>query len=300
MWIRAAGRLTDQVALVTTPASSHLLVIGEVGALVDSGVTYFSEMLCDEIEKLLPTGVVLKYLLLTGSDFDHIGGVNALKSRWPGLEVVCSPQCRERLSDRDCLSESFNRNVICSGAFDASSGACTDGPGPATTIDVGKVVGDGDTLLLGDGIEIKSVSCTGYSAEGMAYYVTAQGVLAVGDAVGAFHGRGKYSCSFAQSLSGYLSAIDRLATLDVRMLFFGHSGALSGDLAREYFRNARAAAESLVANIKEQLQQGKLKDEVVDALCLELVEQGVPPSGPIALVLREVVQGMVSAASVFC
>ena len=71
MWIRASDQLTENVFQLTTPVSSHALILGDSGALVDTSIAALGSRLVREIEKYSGEEFPLTHILLTHAHFDH-------------------------------------------------------------------------------------------------------------------------------------------------------------------------------------------------------------------------------------
>ncbi len=283
MWIKASGPLTENVTLVTTPVSSHLVILGEMTALVDSGIYSFAPRLIEELQGALQ-GQDLNYILLTHTHFDHLGGIPALRKAAPGVKLVASPLASEILADKKNLAALYEKNKACAEALGMEFDITLKKWSAAFEVD--RVVGDGDSLELGAGsgaaVDVKIIAVPGHSADSVAYYVRPDGALAGSESLGSWGGRDKFAPAFNASFSQYLIGLEKLAGLEVRTIGFPHTGALSGDLAGKYLVQARVEAERFAEQIRDRLAHGELLEEVYSAILLEWIEQNICPEGPFA------------------
>ncbi|HQH28089.1 MAG TPA: MBL fold metallo-hydrolase, partial [Oligoflexia bacterium] len=69
MWIKASGALTENVVQISTSVSTHLLILGELAAVVDTGISAVHARLIEELERSMGEGGSLDYILLTHAHF---------------------------------------------------------------------------------------------------------------------------------------------------------------------------------------------------------------------------------------
>ncbi len=295
MWIRATTKLSDHITQVTTPLSSHFLVAAETAAVTDAGIIGTASRLVDDIKANLAPECELRYLLITHAHFDHIGGIPELRAAFPKIEVIASPLAAELVESENYLRSVFDANVESSAALQSSAETTFGQWREGFRID--RVMGDGDTIQLGDGVDVKAVACAGHSDDSFVYYIHSDTALYAGEAVGAFHGRGKFSASFTTSKKSYIASIQKLHKLELRIIGFSHTGALSGMLAQTYLDSAVQTADTFATTIRTHLEEGLTKEEVANILYPELLEAKTPPDGALTLANRACVLGMVQAVA---
>lgn len=278
MWIKSSTQLSDDVFQVTTPASSHFLIVGDELALVDTGIAAFQETLVEEIRPFVAGGTPLRYVFLTHAHFDHIGGLPALRQFAPDLVVVGAPQTEEILKDKDFLQKCYEQNVRCCEAVGQTMEMSLDDWASAMRLD--RVVSEGDSIILGDGVEVKVVSCPGHAPDCLAYFVKPDSALAAGEAVGGYHGRDKVVPCFLSNFDDYVSSFEKFLSLDVKVLGLSHAGALTADLAKKFLASGRAQAEAFVRMIGERVESGAIKEEIYFDLLNEWAVEGISPEGP--------------------
>ena len=260
MWIKADGQLSDSSYLLTTPVSSHLLVFGDIAAIIDCGIAGFGEELCSAISSAVENEIALKYLCLTHAHFDHVGGVVQLRKAFPKLEVICSTKTAELLEDKSHIEQLFNRNAsfMVPGQLDFNLENFTK------ALKVDRVVAEGDSLDLGSEVELKVVSCPGHTADTTGYYLLPDQALSAGEAIGGFNGRDKLAPCFLDSIENYAITLDRLLALNIKILALPHSGVLTGDLAKRYLLGAREQVKEFRNAVKSKVEDGMIKEVGLD------------------------------------
>lgn len=291
MWVKASGQLSENVYQFSTLVSSHLLIVGEEVAIIDCGIAALQERLYADIEKFLEDPNQLSYVLLTHAHFDHLGALPYLRKKLPGVKLCVSKGTAELLGNKEFVHGMFVENQKAAEAaglpFEMSEADWTSG------LKIDRVLGDGDVVDLGADVEIKLISVPGHSPDCSAYYVQTDNVLAAGEAVGGYGGRDKYVPCFRSNYQDYLKSLDRLASLEVKVLSLPHAGALTGEIASKFLLEARREAERFAAGVKERLAQGELVDEIASSIIPEWQSQNAAPEGPFAEQQSQTVRDMV-------
>lgn len=295
MWIRASDALSENIFQIAIPSSSHYLIVGECSAIIDAGVTATGPELVAEIEAILGVDGTLEFVLLTHAHFDHCGGVAALRSRWPELEVFASPATSQLLEDKAVLEKMYAKNKACAEAMGRSWPFELDEFIELLKVD--RIMGDGDVLDLGADVEIKMIDCPGHASDLVAFYIRPDCALFGGEAVGQYNGRDQVYGSFNENYADYLESLERLATLDIRILGFSHSGSLSGELVGKYFQAVREHADRFKTAVRERVEQGELQDEVFAAMLADWRSLNICPDGPFVAEQEEALRSMIRAAA---
>ena len=292
MWIKSSGLLGENVYQLTTPVSSHLLVYNGEAALIDTSISAVQGRLIEEIAGVVSQTSELSYVFVTHTHFDHIGGIPYLRTFSPKVKLVVSPQCAEMLEDQSMLEQAYEQNEKAAEAMKQEMQISEKDW--CSSFGVEQILGDGDSIKLGDEVEIKLIATPGHTEDSVSYLIRPDDALVVGEALGGYHGRDRITSCFTSSYQDYLNSIDKLSKLNTSIIQLPHDGALTGDLAKKHIIEARAEAERMQALVKAELDQGKLVEEIFDDLFPEWQEQNYSPDGPFMDVQQEALKNMIA------
>jgi glyoxylase-like metal-dependent hydrolase (beta-lactamase superfamily II) len=267
---------------------------GEVAALIDCGPASVKTRLLDELSRNLESPHQLGYVLLTHAHFDHLGGLPFIRRYNPAVKLVANPLTSELLEQKDLVKDLFERNKASSEAMENDFDVDFDEWTKALQVD--KVMGDGDLLDLGADVHIKLVIVPGHSSDTSAYYILPDCALAAGEAVGGYYGRDQVVSCYRYNYKEYLESLDKLSSLQVRMLSLPHGGALVGDIAGKYLVDAKIAAERFAAQVSERVKNGDLIDEIHRSTLLEWSSANYAPEGPFYKDQSEALHEMIKAS----
>lgn len=294
MWIRATTQLSENVFQVTTSVSSHLIGLGTKAALVDATITATGPTLLESIESQL-RDTPIEIVFISHAHFDHVGALPLLRERFPDLQVYASPQTAELLANSEHRQELYQQNAACCSAFQVEMTVEPAAWEEALRVD--QIVRDGDTVPLGDGVEVKVIGTPGHTEDSLSYLIRPDAALCGGEALGGYRGRGKYTCCFSHSFSQYIASLDRLSKLEIMMIALPHSGTLSGELALRYLAEIREEAQRLQQMIQTRLTDGEIIDEIASSLYPEWIADSIAPEGPFTQTVRERLLEMIKAVA---
>lgn len=285
MWIKANGKIVEDVYQLSTPVSTHILLItSEGGILFDTSIYSFASYLKDQVEEILEVyGLKLTNIFLTHCDFDHIGGLPYLQSAFPEAKLLVSPKIASLMQKESFLRDAYDVNKRATEAL--SDGEILDFDSWKSQIEISRVIGDSDSLLFKSfsnsrEIEIRLLSVPGHSKESTAYFILPFGLLISDETLGAYSGRDNLSFCFREKEEVYLKSIDKLSALDIKIISLPHSGVLTGDLAKKHLLDLRVMVVAFSKRVKDLIGMGRVFDEIFSEIKIEWEEQGISPEGP--------------------
>jgi glyoxylase-like metal-dependent hydrolase (beta-lactamase superfamily II) len=222
--------------------------------------TIFDAALPGAIVQWLDTGACVQpvtRLVISHADADHVGDAAGLRARFEHLDVQCHPLDRRWIEDHDLLvAERYGEPCtrFGFGCADAGGGAGQDvlralcGP----NVTVNELLDDGDRLVIG-ARRWDVLHVPGHTRGHIALWDALEGVLLLGDAVLGFaipsaDDRPSMPPTH-RYIAEYLSTIDRLTRMPVRLALSAHWPPLEGAAFRALLEQSRACVERDLAAI---------------------------------------------------
>src|SRR5512145_3278276 len=78
-----------------TPAFPSFLSMGDFGMLIEGGTGPTFQIILDQIKFLGIDPEIIKYIVLTHTHADHIGGIPHFKRHWPHIKLIASPNAEK-------------------------------------------------------------------------------------------------------------------------------------------------------------------------------------------------------------
>lgn len=201
-------------------AAGVFLIKGKSNFLFEAGMAFAAPRMIDNIKKEIGGGTV-EGVLLSHSHYDHVAGLPAVRSAWPGVKVYASRRAREILEKPSALS--LIRKL--SGEAAEASGLDWNYDYEDKDLKVDEVLEDGDVFSIGEH-RIKAFSTTGHTRCSMSYVVDDE-LMLCSETVGVIMQNGIYMPSF---LVDYLAAEQSIETsrrYQVKEIVLNHYGLVA-------------------------------------------------------------------------
>jgi glyoxylase-like metal-dependent hydrolase (beta-lactamase superfamily II) len=242
------GRLDEGLWVLGNSFFNLYLVRGKTAsALVDTGISATADEVIGQLEAL---GVIPDYLIVTHPHGDHVNGLPALRERYPEARIVIGPGAREFLAHPKTAAalvaeDRFMSEFLRSRGYRPGRDPIDAPP----SVDGAMVATEGETLDLG-GRSIQFFHVGGHAIGNILVHVPGCRALMVSDSLGFRIPSIGFFPIFFTGYADYMATIDRLESLEPRILCLAHQGPLVGEDARKAFKDAREATRSLCEEIR--------------------------------------------------
>lgn len=274
MWIRQPGKVTERIDFLGTYDMCLYLLKGRVGMIIGGGMSYVGPYLEEQLSTVPFDTANIRYLVIPHSHFDHCGAIPYLKRKLPQLEVVASAYSKEVFSKERVVDfiAGVNRQMIekyhllheykeLDLRFDG--------------IQVDRVVGDHDTIDLGEGVVAHFLEAPGHSRCCIGTYVPSlKAIFPTDSAPFPMDDELGLSCPSAQyDFSSYEESLQKLAGHNVELCAFDHHGVLVGDEAKNVLQRGLKEVRKLKAYIAAQYEASHDPDKMAKQLASEILQR---------------------------
>lgn len=255
--------LTPNFFRLGTPAFPAYLSMGEIGMIIEGGTGPTFKIIVDQIQSMGISLDKIKYIALTHTHADHIGGIPLFKKAWPDVKLVASPVAAKILKKEELFNEFIVVDAGIAQLMKAKEEIAELPPFLAEySFDVDMTVQEGDTIDLGAGIVWRVYETPGHSPCHVSYFEEKQGTLSIGDATG-FHVPEKdaFWPNYFVSLDKYCSSIRKLASLPAKRAVLSHNTIIRENV-RDHLEKAMRATESFHNELMARLKSGEPAERI--------------------------------------
>ncbi|MDR0423972.1 MAG: MBL fold metallo-hydrolase [Clostridiales Family XIII bacterium] len=235
---------------------------GSAAFLVDTGYAFCAEETVGNIEKALG-GRGLDYILITHSHYDHVGGLERIKRRWPSARTAASRHAADifardgaRQLMRSLDATAAEQKGCAPAAYDYTEGLAAD-----------IIVGEGDELKAG-GMTAGVMNTPGHTRCSVNYYFKEADIMALSETNGVRISREIVTPAFVVAYRISLEAIERAISMSPGRLIVSHHGEVAGEEAAEFLDKALAAAKDEAEFVMGMHRSGAAFEEIMKA-CTE-------------------------------
>jgi glyoxylase-like metal-dependent hydrolase (beta-lactamase superfamily II) len=247
------------------------LLKGKEYMIIEGGMNYIvPDLLRQFRERGIDTSRITRLLVLH-SHFDHCGIAPFFKRKIPGLRIIGSRRSQELYRKEKVITfiRDRNREMIQSLKMEKEAHELNL---DFDRMAVDEAVGEGDSIDLGEGVQVRIIEMPGHSSCSIAAYVPSLKALFPSDA-GGIPGEGEeIFASGNEDFILYQKSLEKLRPLDVEIVCLARNGAFSGSDARAYIIRSIEGAEEMRLETIRQFQDVENFEEKLTRLARERYE----------------------------
>jgi glyoxylase-like metal-dependent hydrolase (beta-lactamase superfamily II) len=255
--------VTEDFYQLGTPSFPAYLSMGEIGMIIEGGTGPTFQIIVDQIRGMGMDPEKIKYIVLTHTHADHIGGVPHFKRAWPHIKVLASPMAAKILQKKELINEFILVDTGIAQLMKAKDEISQLPPAlEEYAFDVDRIVKEGDRIELGSGLVWDIYETPGHSPCHISLFEEGEGTLVIGDATGFYvPQRDAFWPNYFVSLENYCDSIRKLATLPAKRAALSHNCVIEGDVGL-HLKKAMKATEAYHHELMERLGKGETPESI--------------------------------------
>jgi glyoxylase-like metal-dependent hydrolase (beta-lactamase superfamily II) len=250
--IESKGKIAEGLFAIGDAGLPAYLLMGEVPALFDAGMTFMGPAYLRDLRTLLGDENRLRFIFLTHAHFDHSGACPYLKRQIPGLRVGAHPLAAEtfRKPNAVALIRSLSRD------YEEQQAAQTGGEDIAfDALHVDILLEDGMNVDLGGGLGFTVIATPGHTRDSISFFIPKLRALITGEAIGVYDRNRTIHPEYLVSYRDYLASLERLARLEPDIVMMSHYFTLTGEDAGGYMAKSIERTKIFRARIEGYLHE---------------------------------------------
>jgi 2-aminobenzoylacetyl-CoA thioesterase len=255
--------LTSNFFQLGTPAFPAFLSMGEFGMLIEGGTGPTFPIIVEQIRALGISPERIKYITLTHTHADHIGGIPHFKRIWQHIKLIGSSSADRIFQKKELFLEYLLADTAIAQLMKAKD-EIDDLP-PALSnyhFELDSKVKEGDKIDLGKGVIWDVYETPGHSPCHISFFEKSEGTLVVGDATGFYvPEKDAFWPNYFVSLADYLNSIRKLAALPAKRAVLSHNCVIYAKV-REHLQYAMHATEKYHRDTLERIAKGESAERI--------------------------------------
>jgi len=255
--------LTKNFFQLGTPAFPAYLSMGEIGMIIEGGTGPTFPIIVEQIESMGINPEKIKYIALTHTHADHIGGIPHFKRIWPHIKLIASPNGEKILQKKELFHEYLLVDTGIAQLMKAKE-EINNLPPPLKNyhFEVDKTVKEGEQIDLGNGVIWDVYETPGHSPCHISFFEEAEGTLIIGDSTGFYvPEKDAFWPNYFVSLEDYCNSIRKLATLPAKRAALSHNYVIKSNVAT-HLHKVMDATERYHHELLDRLAKGEPVEKI--------------------------------------
>ncbi|MDH7554302.1 MAG: MBL fold metallo-hydrolase [Spirochaetota bacterium] len=270
MKLLAQGTINDYCQVIGHIGYPAYIVKGHHKIMmIDAGINLLAPKYYTDLSTILGDPHKLNYAAITHSHYDHLGAIPYLLKKIPGLTIVGAERIQQLLAKQSVIDFMTHLSNIQRPLFADITG---QEDVSLYSFNITLPVKDGDTIDLG-GLTCIVYEVPGHTRDSLAYYFPQIKMLCPGEAVGVPQGMDEQDVQveFLSSYEEYFSSLEKMASLEVKILCMAHGFVYTDDDVASFFRASLKATAQYKNLLLEYLD--KVNGDIAQAIELITKEE---------------------------
>ncbi len=270
------GTINEHISVAGNPYYPGYVIRGRIkNLMIEAGMNLMGPLYVKDVTRILGSKDLLDYLFVTHSHYDHLGAVPYMKRMIPGLSAGAHARVSELMRKESVLAMMNRLSEVQRSWFREIT---AEEDVAITALETEHVLKEGDEIDLG-GLTCRVYEVPGHTKDSLAYFIPEAGALFTGEAAGVPAGRSgtEVQVCFLTSYDDYLSSLEKILSLNPKVLCLGHGFVLSGDDVMIFLKESLAATPAYRSLIESYLNsaQGDTAQATETMVKKEYDERGV-------------------------
>jgi glyoxylase-like metal-dependent hydrolase (beta-lactamase superfamily II) len=270
--------VNDLWMLGTNPYPLYLSKGIESGTIFEGGTGAMGFVVRDQLQTLGIGADFVTQVVLTHAHPDHVMAVPLLREMFPSATVLASEAASKTLRNEKAIA-SFCQMDDTVTDWLIGKGLITDDcrrpPVPENEITVDRLLKEGNTVDVDEGISFQVIETPGHSECSLSFFEPNAKVLIISDATGYYlPDDDVWWPNYFSGYGPYVASIEKLAQVGAGVLCLSHNAVIQGaDDVAAYFRNTLDATRRYHERIVAGSEAGKTVREIAETLGEEVYEK---------------------------
>lgn len=238
------------------------LSLGEIGMIIEGGTGSTFDIIVSQINNMGIDPDKIKYIALTHTHGDHIGGLPGIKKIWPHIKVLGSETGKKQFNNDNFVKEFMETDKMLTEILLEMGEIPTPPEGMSEyRFKIDRVVSEGDIIDLGNDIRWRVLDTPGHSPCHLSFFEEKEQCISTGDATGYFDPeKDAFWPNYFYSLEAYCESIKKMMDISPGRVLLGHNGVIRND--SDYFRKALNATEEYHTEMLNRIDRGEDKKDI--------------------------------------
>ncbi len=239
----------------------YLVQSNEKAVVIDTGMFHCAAKTVETIRRELQ-GKPLDFVLLTHTHYDHVGGLPAIRTAFPGIKVYASSYAAYVLQRPGARKVMAQLGLEAAKAYLGKDAMLE--PYDEELLYADEIIAEGDEIDLGSR-RLQVLETPGHTLCSLTFYEPEDRILLLSESTGVYVDPTWIDVSILTGYEQTLRSIEKCRALGAETLYVSHYGKISEVSADAYFTLAKSSAEAFKDLVLAEWENGCCDEEVMES-----------------------------------